>query len=235
MRGYKKVTVMVTNVDETETITLSAERAQVGVELTATYNDLDNEGPDAAMLMWKWYLGGSEISGEDTNMHNPTRSGSLRVEASYTKTDGSIKRVSKTISVRAAPANNAAPVFPAGSDARSVDENSPPGTRVGAPVVANDARGDTLTYTLSGSGLTVVSTASTRPPVRSRWAPRATLNHEGERQTDTVTVTATDPGGMFPVTANRDDHHQRRERSSDDKRKGSLGIRSRSTTLHGNS
>ena len=34
---------MVTNVEETETVTLSAEQGQVGVELTATYNDLDNE------------------------------------------------------------------------------------------------------------------------------------------------------------------------------------------------
>ena len=60
--GYKKVTVNVTNVNETETVTLSARQGQVNVELTATYNDLDNERDgDAPDLTWKWYLGGSEI------------------------------------------------------------------------------------------------------------------------------------------------------------------------------
>ena len=34
--AYKKVTVMVTKVEETETVTLSAEQGQVDVELTAT-------------------------------------------------------------------------------------------------------------------------------------------------------------------------------------------------------
>ena len=41
MMGYKKVTVNVTDVEETETITLSAQQGQVGVALTATYNDAD--------------------------------------------------------------------------------------------------------------------------------------------------------------------------------------------------
>ena len=55
--AYKKVTVNVTNVEETETVTLSARQPQVGVTLTATYNDLDNEKPDTTNLTWKWYLG----------------------------------------------------------------------------------------------------------------------------------------------------------------------------------
>ena len=33
-------------VEETETVTLSAQQGQVGVALTATYNDLDKEMPD---------------------------------------------------------------------------------------------------------------------------------------------------------------------------------------------
>ena len=104
---------MVTNVEETETVTLSALQAQVGVELTATYNDVDNEKPGATDLTWKWYLGGSQISVEEvtsaadlTSMYTPGRAGSLRAEASYTKTDGSAKTVSKTVSVRAAPSGN---------------------------------------------------------------------------------------------------------------------------------
>ncbi len=46
----------------------------------------------------------------------------------------------------APPADNP-PAFPAGTAARSVDENMPAGTPVGAPVVAMDDDGDTVTYT----------------------------------------------------------------------------------------
>ena len=104
--------------------------------------------------------------------------------------------MSKTVTVRAAPANNAAPVFPSGSNARSVDENSPPGTKVGKPVIANDASGDTLTYTLSGGGATSfdIGQASGQITVGAR----TTLNREDTTLTDftyTVTVTATDPAG----------------------------------------
>ncbi len=192
--GYKKVTVNVTNVDETETITLSAERAQVNVELTATYNDADNEMPAGATLMWKWYLGNSEIPGAITAAYTPASRGSLRVEASYTKTDGTIKRVSKTISVRAVPdAANANPTFPTGSDARSVDENSAPDTNVGARVAANDASGDTLTYTFSG-GANDSSYSINAATGQITVGARTELNHE-EDETHTVNVTATDPAG----------------------------------------
>ena len=95
MMGYKKVTVMVTNVEETETITLSALRGQVDVELTASYNDADMEKPDTGTdLMWKWYLGGTEISDanhDDIHSRNQTPA-LMRVEASYTKADGTAKK-----------------------------------------------------------------------------------------------------------------------------------------------
>ena len=152
--AYKKVTVTVTKVDEPETVTLSAEQGQVGVELTATYNDVDNEKPADTEVTWKWYLG-TPIDGAGggdndlMSMYTPDTRGSLRVEASYTKADGTKKAVSKTVSVRAVPdVTNAPPNFVEGDeDKRSVDENSPPGTRVGKPVVAIDP-GDKLTYTL---------------------------------------------------------------------------------------
>ena len=104
--GYKKVTVNVTNVNETETVTLSLRQAQVGTAVTATYNDLDNERPDDTDLMWKWSLGGSEITEGitvtgSTSSYTPISAGSHRAEASYTKTDGGKKAASATISVRA--------------------------------------------------------------------------------------------------------------------------------------
>ena len=66
--GHKKVTVNVTNVEETETVTLSLRQAQVwNAVVTATYNDLDNEKlTDGTNLTWKWYLGGSVIPGAST-------------------------------------------------------------------------------------------------------------------------------------------------------------------------
>ena len=110
--AYKKVTVMVTKVEETETVTLSAQQGQADVQLTATYNDVDNEKPTSThVLTWKWYLGGAQVpdvgvvtsTGDLTSTYTPVNAGSLRAEASYTRTDGTKKAVSKTVSVRAAP------------------------------------------------------------------------------------------------------------------------------------
>ena len=195
MMGYKKVTVNVTDLEETETVTLSAQQGQVGVGLTATYNDLDNEKPAATTITWKWFLGGSQISGADSLTYDaPANPGTHRVEASYTKSDGSKKAVSATISVRAEPsAGNAAPVFPSGSNARSVDENSPPGTKVGKPVTANDTGGDRLHYTLTGA---VGSSFDINPATgQITVAARITLDADEGTPTRIVTVTATDPWG----------------------------------------
>ena len=194
--GSKAVTVNVTNVEETETVTLSARQSQVNVELTATYNDADNEKPTDADLTWKWYLSGSEVpSGvtqDDaalTSTYTPTASGSYRVEAGYTRTDGSKKSASATISVRTAPtASPVDPAFPSGSDRRAVDENSPPSTRVGTPVSATDP-GDVLTYTIGGTN---VSSYRIDPATgQITVGPRTSL----ATGTHTVEVTATDPAG----------------------------------------
>ena len=200
MVAYKKAVVTVTNVEETETVTLSARQAQVGVLLTATYNDLDNEKPATTALTWKWYLGSSEIpdAGDmDVGLTSeytpaPADRGSLRAEASYTKPDGSPKTVSTRVSVRAEPdAANAAPKFGQGANARSVDENSVPGTRVGKPVAATDRPGDVLTYTLTDTtGSFRVDQASGQITV----AARTTLDTE-TTPSYTVTVAATDPAG----------------------------------------
>ena len=207
--GYKKVTVNVTNVNEPETVTLSRRQAQVGgTELTATYNDPDNERPTGTDLTWRWYLGGSEISGASlatgpSSMYTPVGSGSLRAEASYTKEDGSKKSASATITVRATPTpDNVAPVFPTGTARRSVDENSPPGTRVGEPVEANDTRGDVLTYTLADGG--DKDNYRINPATgQIMTGPRTALDFE-TNPSDTVTVTATDPAGGTTGTATQE-------------------------------
>ena len=105
-----------------------------------------------------------------------------------------MKAVSATINVRAEPsAGNATPVFPSvGSNARSVDENSPPGTNVGKPVKANDTGGDRLHYTLSGAGEGSfdINPATGQITVAARVALDADTT-----ASYTVTVTATDPFG----------------------------------------
>ena len=210
-RGYKKVTVNVTNVEETETVTLSLRQGQVDTELTATYNDSDNERPEGTPLTWKWYLGGLEIleARDDTVTgttftYTPRNRGSHRVEASYTKTDGNKKSASATISVRAKPTTgtNVAPLFPSGSESRSVDENSPPGTRVGSVVMATD-RGDTLTYTLTDS----LNSFDINPATgQITVGARTTLDFE-TTPSYTVMVTATDPWGpsATPIGATTQD------------------------------
>ena len=87
----------------------------------------------------------------------------------------------------------AAPTFPTGSDARSVDENSPPGTKVGKPVAAEDVAGDTLTYTLAGAEGDDYRIDQATGQITV--GPRTALDHDEPNETDTVTVTATDPWG----------------------------------------
>ena len=76
----------------------------------------------------------------------------LRATVTYTDEHGDDKTAMAVSAhaVRAKPAGtNSSPVFPEGSNARKVKENSPPGTNVGKPVAAGDD-GDILTYTLDG-------------------------------------------------------------------------------------
>ena len=76
----------------------------------------------------------------------------LRVFARYTDVHGSEEKI-----VDAIPANrvlsraNRAPQFPADTANLSLNENSGPGAKVGAPVTATDPDNDTLKYALSGA------------------------------------------------------------------------------------
>ena len=214
-KAYHKVTVNVTDVDEPGMITLSAQQAQVNVLLTATLNDDDapvTGEPPVIDAEWKWEHS-SAAAGPWTEILTTTDSGYtplgvedkyLRVTATYTDGHGSDKsaQVVSAHTVRAAPPNNAAPVFSDEDDdtgdtqvGRKVNENSPPGTNVGKPVTANDAPGDVLTYTIGGTSgpLYRIDSATGQITV----GPRTALDREtiGDPFTHTVTVTATDPFG----------------------------------------
>ena len=51
MTATRAVTIMVTNVEEDGTVTLSAQQPYVGVALTASVTDLDGPTTD---VTWKW-------------------------------------------------------------------------------------------------------------------------------------------------------------------------------------
>ena len=85
-----------------------------------------------------------------------------------------------------------APSFTEGSAAtRSVAEDAPAGTRVGAAVAATDSDGDSVTYTLGGTDAASFDIIESSGQLRTRTA----LNHEA-KDTYAATVTATDPPGF---------------------------------------
>ena len=86
---------------------------------------------------------------------------------------------------------NKAPSFAADTYEREVAENSSAGTAVGDPVTATDADGDDLTYSFISDGNVIpfeIDTASGQIAV----ATGATLDHEGEADSYTVQVAASD-------------------------------------------
>ena len=210
-RGYKKVTVMVTDVEEPGMVALSARRPQVGQALTATLTDDDATSDQIAAATWMWER--ASAMGKDytviigaTAASYPPVAGVvgnyLRAKATYTDRHGSEKIAMSAASaykVRAAPNANAAP----GDEAvdRSVDENSPPGTRVGKPVTATDPNSDVLTYSL-GTGNDNANYRIDPGTGQITVGPRVMLDHEAN-ESDIVSVTATDPSdetGTVTVT-----------------------------------
>ena len=207
MKDYHKVTVTVTDVDEDGSITLSNQQPQVGVELTATLADQDTTTAQITDAKWKWEQGTAMngpwtvIVGDTAAMETPVAGlvgKYLRATATYTDAYGDDKTAMEVSAraVRAVPGGtNSSPAFPDGSDARSVKENSPPGTNVGKPVAAGDA-GDILTYTLTGSD-DDINYRIDRDTGQITVGPRTMLDREDADNTDFEhTVTATDPWGI---------------------------------------
>ena len=223
MMAYHKVTVMVTDVDEDGTVSLSALQPQVDVPLN-TAGTTDISGDDAAATLkdqdastaqinaakWKWEQSSAMdgpwtlISGAIAASYTPAEDVAgmyLRLTATYDDERGDDK-TAMTVSahmVRAEPSGTpSAPTFTPTAVARSVNEKSPPGTNVGKPVTADDAPGDVLTYTISG-GVDQNSYSIDPTTGQIMTGPRTTLN-EVDNQGDVVEVTATDPGGL-PTTS----------------------------------
>ncbi len=190
------VTVNVSNVDEAGTLELSSGQPQVGTRLEATLADSDGS---ISAESWTWERGAgatwTPISGANSRFYTPVDDdvgSSLRVTVDYTDGHGSGKRVLKVSarSVQAPPPVNNAPEFDSPSMDRSVDENAPERTLVGAWVRATDADNDVLTYTLSGPDAAEFTIDGSSGQIRV--GPGTVLDRETE-DTYTVIVTATDP------------------------------------------
>ena len=215
--GMKMVEVMVTNVDEPGTVTLSALQPQAGTRLTATESDPDGTISD---LKWQWAksmtMDGAyeDIDKATSSTYTPKDADIdyyLQVTASYTDAEGEGKTAMGTsaYAVQGVRSSNNAPEFAADQDpdtddvdadaAREVAENTPAGSAIGDPVVAEDEDGDLLTYTLT------VDDADFADLFDIDWATgqlntKAALDFEPAPTLDdgkgfTVTVRATDPAG----------------------------------------
>ena len=212
--------IRVTNVDEMTPMTLSSEQPQVDTALTATLEDPDGVNTTE----WKWERstsrsgGWTEIVGQTAGSYTPMDGDVgfyLRVTASYTDGHGpnkSLSAISRN-KVQAAADNNEEPQFAGATTTRSVCEDASARATVGAAVVATDADGDRLAYTLTGSDLFTIDGTTGQ----IRVASSATLNHETAPSQD-VTVTATDPSGedaSITVTIEVEDVNERPEAVDD--------------------
>ena len=96
-------------------------------------------------------LAGGSIA--DASDNAARRKHSALADQSGHKVNGSRKKpttATTTTATTTQPASNSQPAFASATAERSVDENSAPGTNVGAAVIATDADSDTLTYALTG-------------------------------------------------------------------------------------
>ena len=212
----KAFTVEVTNVDEAGTVTLDKVAPYPGEALTATHSDLDGGITGAE---WQWSKSrsksGSYNAIEDAKAatYSPV-SGDvgfyLRATVTYTDGHDSDKSAMATSAhtVQAINLPNNPPVFPdqdpdmvgdqSTAAARMVEENTAAGEDVGAPVAAEDADNDILTYTLDDTARETFDIDQATGQIKTKDAL-----DEDTTATYTVTVTATDPAGdddMITVT-----------------------------------
>ena len=211
----KAVTVMVTNVDEAGTLTLSTLQPVDGIVVTATLTDIDSVANEntmgtvtAADIAWKWAKsrnhGGTytDIDGETSATYTLKPADVnhyLRATATYMDGQGSDK-TEMVISARKVlkpRSTNNPPVFKnADGDAipddtridREVAENTPKGEPVENRVSAEDSEGDVLTYTLDGTDAASFDIDVATGQLRTK----AALDRE-TKDTYEVEVTATDP------------------------------------------
>ena len=218
--GRKEVMVEVTNVEEPGMVSLSALRPQAATELTARHSDPDGTISD---LKWQWAksmtMDGTyeDIDKSILSTYTPKDADIdyyLQVTASYTDAEGEGKTAMGTSAnaVQGLRSDNKSPVFPdqdpddvgdqSDTTTREVAENTPAGSAIGDPVVAEDEDGDILTYTLSGAD---ADDTFDIDQATGQLMTKGALNFETNPSL-TVTVKATDPAGVPQAATDGEDN-----------------------------
>ena len=145
------VTIDIVNEDDPGVVVISG-TPTVGELLTASLSDDDN--PHS--MSWRWQRANStgpfvNIAGEISDTYTPVGADlGKRVTAGVLYTDDhGPARYATAPTVRVEPRNEP-PVFTVSAATLTLSENLAAGTLVGAPLVATDPEGDTLTYSLRG-------------------------------------------------------------------------------------
>ena len=198
------LTVMINDLDEPGSLTLSSPQPVETVPYVAVHSDFDN----IVSEIWTWDRSADRsswttLTSQTSSTYTPVAgdiSFFLRATVDYEDGHGSVKqrRVVSAMAVQERPPPNEAPMFAESTYAREVDENSVGGTEVGLTVVATDADGDQLTYSLSGPGSAQFDVIALTGQISV--SSGAILNHERDSSL-LVTLTASDPYGNSGTTS----------------------------------
>ena len=171
--------VMVENVDEPGSVSLSTGSPRSGEALSASLTDPDGS---VSALSWRWRRstedgredGWEDIPGATAPDYTPG-AGDMgrRLQAVAAYDDGSGHGRTAQAATRE-PVWNDPPEFGADTASLAVDENTAPGAAVGGPITASDPNGDNVTYSLTGSGEFTVDPQTGQISV----AEGAALDHE---------------------------------------------------------
>ncbi len=199
--AVSEVTIQVINVNEPGTVGLSTDAPGAGETVTATLEDPDG---GISNTRWSWArLEGSgpvDIQGADGASYTTVTADighRISVTARYDDAAGQGQQASSTT---AQPVRNDPPAFAGSIAAREVEENTVPGSPVGAPIAATDPNGHRLSYLVTGSD----SFQADPDTGQLRVAQGTQLDHEAG-DTHRFTLAATDPHGgqaSIAVTVN---------------------------------
>jgi serralysin len=224
--GYHKVTVKVTNLNESGTITLATSTDNgtpqylIGATLTAIAEDgditnaiqtftVDRPG-EVAGVTWEWYSGGTRISAATTNSYQLQQSDvgkNIRVLVRY-QVDGKPSRESAQKSteypVLAARVGASQLKFDPAAVSRTISEGAAD-RNVGARVTATGNHG-TIRYTLTGTDADAFDIDAKSGQISTAVALNFEAADGADNQCATahecqVTVTATDSTGVTGITA----------------------------------
>ena len=176
--------------------------AQVNQVLTASPGSIaDGDGLAGAAYTYTWVrVDGSDetlITGTTGNSYTVVaadQGNTLKVKASFTD-DAGFDEERTSAPTATVIGLNSAPVFSQTAQARSIAENTAAGEDIGAAVTATDA-GDTLTYTLGGTGMASFDIVGSSGQIRTISG----VSYDFEaKDSYTVTVTATDTSNATAV------------------------------------